>query len=118
MVKSATLLVVDDLKISKNFYENILGLEISEELETAIKFKLGDHIILMFEGGHHAVEYDHGINANSTLIFNTQNLDSEIEKLKLQGVEFVHTTPNENKCGRYFAFKDPSGIVHELMEFY
>ena len=82
MVKSATLLVVDDLKISKNFYENILGLEISEELETAIKFKLGDHIILMFEGGHHAVEYDHGINANSTLIFNTQNLDSEIEKLK------------------------------------
>ena len=97
MLKSATLLVVDDLKISKNFYENILGLEISEELETAIKFKLGDHIILMFEGGHHAVEYDHGINANSTLIFNTQNLDSEIEKLKLQGVEFVHTTPNENK---------------------
>lgn len=118
MVKSATLLVVNDLKISKNFYENRLGLEIYEELETAIKFKLGDHIILMFEGGHHAIEYAHGVNANSTLIFNVQNLDAEIEKLKLQGVEFVHTTPNENKWGRYSAFKDPSGIVHELMEFY
>ncbi|WP_324607056.1 VOC family protein [Pseudoalteromonas piratica] len=32
MVKLATLLVVNDLKISKNFYENILGLEISESL--------------------------------------------------------------------------------------
>lgn len=72
----------------------------------------------MFEGEHHTVDYDHGINANSTLIFNVQNLDAEIEKLKLQGVEFVHTSLNENKWGRYSAFKVPSGIVHELMEFY
>jgi hypothetical protein len=28
----------------------------------------------------------------------------------------VHQTPNENQWGRYAAFKDPSGIVHEIFE--
>lgn len=45
-------------------------------------------------------------------------LDEKINALKSKGVEFIHEVPNENRWGRYAAFKDPSGIVHELMEFY
>ncbi|WP_252097536.1 VOC family protein [Pseudoalteromonas sp. NBT06-2] len=44
------------------------------------------------------------------------NLDEKIKQLKRKGVEFVHQAPNENQWGRYTAFKDPSGIVHEIFE--
>jgi hypothetical protein len=36
--------------------------------------------------------------------------------MKSQGVEFIHETPNAQPWGRYNAFKDPSGIVHEVFE--
>ena len=40
-----------------------------------------------------------------------------MQALKAQGIEFIHQMPNENPWGRYAAFKDPSGIVLEIMEF-
>jgi hypothetical protein len=45
-------------------------------------------------------------------------LDEKITELTSKGVVFVHQSPHENRWGRYAAFKDPSGIVNELMEFY
>lgn len=117
MDNPSTLLVVHNLQISKDFYTNILGLEIMEELADCVKLKIGNHAVYMFQGGMESVGYKHGYNANSTLIFTVQNLDKQINELKAKGVVFVHQSPNENKWGRYAAFKDPSGIVHELMEF-
>jgi len=117
MNEPSTLLVVHDLEISKDFYTNVLGLEIVEELEDCVKLKIGNHEVFMFQGGKDSIEYDHGYNANSTLVFSVQELDKKINELKSKGIVFVHDSPNENKWGRYAAFKDPSGIVHELMEF-
>ena len=71
----------------------------------------------MFQSGMESIEYEHGYNANSTLVFTVQNLDEKIRNLKSKGVVFVHESPNQNRWGRYSAFKDPSGIVHEVMEF-
>ena len=113
----ATLLVVQDLTTSKAFYLDVLGLTLIEDNNDAIKMQIGSHDVYMFQGTMHATEYQHGYSANSTLVFNVMNLDAEITRLKQQGIEFIHKTPNANKWGRYAAFKDPSGIVHELMEF-
>jgi len=52
------------------------------------------------------------------LVLTVSNLDEKINELKSKGVVFVHKSPNENRWGRYAAFKDPSGIVNELMEFF
>lgn len=113
----ATLLVVNDLATSSAFYQEALGANIIEEYSDSIRFSLGEHHLYMFEGTLDSKEYNHGYNANSTLIIGVDNLDKRIEELKDMGVEFVHKTPNSNRWGRYAAFKDPSGIVHELMEF-
>jgi len=118
MDSPSTLLVVRELDVSKEFYLNILGFKIIEESEGGIKFTLGGHNIFMFQGTMESIEYQHGYNANSTLVLTVQNLDEEIKKLKSKGVVFVHESPNQNKWGRYSAFKDPSGIVHELMEYF
>jgi len=116
MESPSTLLVVQNIEISKNFYVNVLGLDLVEEHNDCMKFKVGHHEVLMFQGSKQATLYEHGYSANSTLIFTVSDIDNKINQLKSKGVFFVHETPNQNRWGRYAAFKDPSGIVHELFE--
>ena len=117
MENPSTLLVVHNLEISQQFYVDVLGLELVEKHSDCIKLKVGSHEVIMFKGTMESINYKHGYNANSTLLFIVSNLDDEIDRLQLEGVVFVHQKPNQNRWGRYSAFKDPSGIVHELMEF-
>jgi len=116
MKNPSTLLVVQDLKVSREFYTKVLALDLIEEYGDCIKLKTGDHEIIMFQGTGAAVQYDHGYHANSTLLFTVDNLDKKMAELKSKGIDFIHGTPNQNLWGRYAAFKDPSGIVHELFE--
>lgn len=112
----STLLVVHDLKISKDFYINILGFEFISEHENCVRLKVGDHQVSIFKGNTIALNYQHGYESNSTLVMTINNLDEKIKQLKRKGIEFVHQAPNENQWGRYTAFKNPSGIVHEIFE--
>jgi len=116
MRNPSTLLIVSNLQESLQFYTKDLGLDLVEEHSDCIKLKAGGHEVIMFQGTMDSIQYSHGYNANSTLLFTVDDLDSKINQLKSQGVIFVHETPNQNRWGRYSAFKDPSGIVHELFE--
>ncbi len=116
MDNPSSLLVVQNLEESFEFYTKTLGLELVEKHSDCMKLNAGNHEIIMFEGALESIEYSHGYNANSTLLFTVSDLDREICKLKSEGVTFVHETPNKNRWGRYAAFKDPSGIIHELFE--
>ena len=118
MKTPSSLLVVQDLAQSLTFYTETLQLELIESHTDCIKLKAGKHEIIMFQGSLPSVDYDHGYNANSTLLFTVDDLDSEIQRLKSAGVTFVHQEINQNCWGRYSAFKDPSGIVHELFELF
>jgi glyoxylase I family protein len=113
-----TLLVVNDLQISKDFYLNFLNLKLVEEHLDCIKMQTKHHPIIMFQGTDNSVDYQHGFNANSTLVFAVECLDNRIAELKSKGVSFIHESPNKNRWGRYSAFKDTSGIIHELMELF
>jgi len=118
MKNPSTLLVVHDLLLSKDFYIDTLGLTLVEEHADCIKLKAGEHEVIMFQGTMEATHYEHGYNSNSSLVLTVSNLDEKISELKSKGVVFIHKSPNENRWGRYAAFKDPSGIVNELMEFF
>jgi predicted enzyme related to lactoylglutathione lyase len=118
MENPSTLLVVQDLQKSKLFYVNVLGLALISENERCLKLLAGSHEVLIFQGTLPAIDYEHGYNASSTLVFTVKNLDTKIKELKSHGVEFIHASPNQNDWGRYSAFKDPSGIVHEVFEFF
>jgi catechol 2,3-dioxygenase-like lactoylglutathione lyase family enzyme len=118
MQSPSTLLVVRDLSVSKLFYIDVLGLKLIEEHNNCLKLKIGDHEVFMFQSGQDSVKYEHGKHSNSTLVFTVKNLDDKIIELKSKGIIFVHLTPNQNIWGRYAAFKDPSGIIHEIMEYH
>lgn len=118
MENPSTLLVVYDLLISRDFYVDLLGLSLVEEHEDCLKLKAGSHNVFMFQGTMESISYEHGYNSNSSLVLAVSNLDEKIKELKSKGVVFIHDSPNENRWGRYAAFKDPSGIVNELMELF
>ncbi|MCL1051508.1 VOC family protein [Shewanella abyssi] len=118
MDNPSSLLIVQNLQQSKSFYLDILGLTLVSETDNCLKLLAGNHAVLMFQGTLPALEYQHGYNANSTLVFSVDNLDDKIVELKSHAVEFIHQSPNQNDWGRYAAFKDPSGIVHELFELF
>lgn len=118
MGNPSTLLVVHDLLVARDFYVDVLGLDLVEEYEDSLKLKSGAHNVFVFQGTMEATSYEHGYNSNSSLVLTVSNLDEKITELKSMGVVFVHEFPNENRWGRYAAFKDPSGIVNELMEFF
>lgn len=111
-----TLLVVNDLQIAKDFYLNVLDMSLIEETQNGIKLALGSHQILLFEGESMAVEYQHGIQANSSLVIEVTDLDAKLVQLTQLNIAILHSEPGENKWGRYSAFKDPSGIVHEFFQ--
>ncbi len=118
MESPSTLLVVQNLHISKEFYVDVLGLDLIEEYNDCVKLKVGLHKVFIFQGKAESTEYEHGDNASSTLVFTVHDLDEKIIELKSKGVAFIHESPNKNRWGRYAAFKDPSGIVHEVMEIF
>lgn len=108
--------IVKNLTESVMFYRDILQLELLEQYEDCIRLRSGEHDVIMFEGTKGKIDYQHGYNVSSTLVFCVENLNQRIGELKSQGVEFIHASPNQNRWGRYSAFTDPSGIVHELFE--
>ncbi len=118
MENPSTLLVVHDLSISRDFYVDLLGLSIVEEYDDSLRLQSGSHNVFMFQGTMAAQNYEHGYNSNSSLVLAVSDLDRKIKELKSKGVVFINEYPNENRWGRYAAFKDPSGIVNELMEFF
>ena len=52
--------------------------------------KSGANEIIMFEGTNKATEYAHGYNANSSLLFTVDDLDSRIKVMKSFGVLILY----------------------------
>ena len=85
-----TLLVVKNIAKSLHFCIETLGLKLLEQYDDCIKLKSGTHEIIMFEGTNKATEYAHGYNANSTLLFTVDDLDSRIKEMKSFGVLILY----------------------------
>ena len=82
MDNPSSLLVVQDLAISKEFYMNVLGFNMVEEFQDSFKLKLGSHHVYMFEGTMEAIGNEHGYNASSTMVISICDLDEKIKELK------------------------------------
>ena len=97
-------MVVNNLIESKHFYIEQLGFELIEAYPDRIRLSLAGHQVFMFQGQAIAKAYEHGIEANETLIIPVINVDEKMRELKARGVEFVHHVPNENPLGKICCF--------------
>ncbi|MBP9709093.1 MAG: VOC family protein [Oligoflexales bacterium] len=100
------------------FYTEKLGFEItSKEMYPHIVPLKNDGIYLLLSQGEKPTTIDYPKQAQSLINFQTDSLSTTMETLKDRGVEFLHAEPQQCPVGVFAAFRDPSGNVHEFVEF-
>ncbi|RPH32768.1 MAG: glyoxalase [Bacteroidales bacterium] len=117
---SSIAIFVKDIEVSKEFYHNLLGLEIEFDFGKNIIFKGGvaiweinpNHIIPSKLG-------DRCANASSNrfeLYFETENLEEAYKSIKASNISFLHELHEENWGQRTIRFFDPDNHLIEIGE--
>ena len=105
---------VTDLKRAREFYEEVLGLGVSEEMMGGqwIEYAVGDDTLAIANVSKHWQPSDQGTGA----ALEVENFEDAIKRLKDRGVRFV-AEPFETPCCRMAVVQDPDGnklMIHKL----
>ena len=110
------MIFVPDLEEAKRFYGGVLGLALKEEAENRLTFAHAGGELLAFRCERPTQVGDYSREARAVFVFEVDSVDAAMRELAARGVRFLHKTPAQNSLGRYAAFADPFGIVHEIFE--
>lgn len=109
---------VHDMDTALEFYCKKLGYKLSEESYLPQIASLeGAGLPLILNKVNEPRKTHYGVEAQTVLNFKVNDLKATIKNLSEKGVKFLHSEAQECPVGVYAAFQDPSGNVHELVEF-
>jgi catechol 2,3-dioxygenase-like lactoylglutathione lyase family enzyme len=111
---------VSDMDQAIEWYCNRLGFEISKEhnyYPVAIDL-VHEGTRLLLHKAAKSTHIDYPNIAQTLICIQTNDIAASLDDLKSKGVELIHKTPLDFPAGKYAAFKDPFGNVHELVEFF
>ncbi|NPV50912.1 MAG: glyoxalase/bleomycin resistance/dioxygenase family protein [Candidatus Methanofastidiosum sp.] len=118
---SMTVIFVEDISISKNFYQDIFGLEIEMDFGENVVFKKAFSIWqrkraekIIFQK-----EKETQINKqynNIELYFETKDISSIWEKIIASKLEIIHPIKEEQWGQRVFRIYDPDRFILEVAE--
>jgi glyoxylase I family protein len=116
-MKLAHLMIfVPDLRVARTFYGDGLGFSVDREGEDYIVFRFDGGELIAFRCDQDASAGDYSREARAVFVFDVPMVEETMTTLKKKGIEFLHAVPAEGPLGRYAAFVDPFGIVHEIRE--
>ncbi len=110
------LVFAPDLQTARQFYGSVLGLSLDREGKDHLEFSGRNFTLTVFSCERSAPHEGYSEQAGSSVAFSVASLDSAMLELSGRGVRFLHSIPNSGPSGRYVAFVDPFGTVHELVE--
>ena len=111
------LIVVNDIDISRRFYEEVLNQQVKYDYGENVTFE-GDFAIHLKShyqgliGNKEIIPYSNGFE----LYFEHDDLEIIIERLKAEGVVFVHEIIEQPWKQRVLRFYDPDGHLIEVGE--
>lgn len=116
-MKLARLMIfVPDLEQARAFYSGTLGFPVSAEGDDHLVFGHEGAELVAFTCERAGSIGDYSNESRAVFVFGVPSLEAAMKELRARGVEFLHEAPAEGPLGRYAAFVDPFGIVHELQE--
>lgn len=113
-----TLLVVEDMPASREFYEALLGLTVEQDLGDYVVYTCG----LALWRGARARQVIFGKDtgaepvAGTEVYFETDTIEGEADRFREAGVRFIHPIKEEPWGQRTFRVRDPDGNVVEVGE--
>lgn len=105
---------VTDVRRARKFYEEVLGLAVSEEMMGGkwIEYTIGGNTLAIANVGEEWTPSDQGTGA----ALEVENFDEAISELRSEGVRFA-ADPFETPCCHMAVVQDPDGnklIIHKL----
>ncbi len=110
------LVFATSLDEAKRFYGEVLGLALTRETDGMLLFRQPDFELAIFPCEQTTDPDRHAQVASSTFVFAVPSVERAMRELRAKGVRFLHSEPAEGPLGRYAAFADPFGNVHEISE--
>ena len=116
---------VTDVVAARRFYRDTLGFAIREPFGDDAPFELdvGDGPTVLVYHVDKMVPADYPDGTGTTLVFYTEDLDATVARWRDAGVELIRIAWSEEESGvapcpygRFIAFRDPFGNVHEVLE--
>lgn len=113
----AVCLLVDSLSISREFYENKLGLTVKSTDTGFVEYKLGETPIALFEKKFATSMFPSKYMTHAgglVLALKVDSVEKQCQKLKSLGVE-IFEGPKEVPWGQTVAYlHDPNGYIIEI----
>ncbi len=116
MTLANLMVFVPDLDRARAFYSGVLGFPVTAAAERHVVFSAGGTPLVAFRGERDGVVGDYSREARAVFVFAVPSVERAVAALQAEGVRFLHDRPAEGPLGRYAAFVDPFGIVHEVQE--
>ena len=111
-----SLITVTDMKVSRNFYENVLEQKVVTDYERNVSFGgFAIHLRTHYKTLIDDKEIIDGKN-NLELYFEYDDLEQIVEKLKAEKIEFVHEIREQPWKQRVVRFYDPDKNIIEIGE--
>lgn len=109
---------VHDMDAARGFYVGLLGFEVEDDGMAPHFVELkneGPILLLSLCEKPQVSEYPAG--AAISLNLDIDDAAAELDRLRAAGVSLAHTELQESPVGPYFAVRDPSGNIIELVQF-
>jgi len=110
------LVFAPDLAAAKSFYSHAFGLTAGNETDSHAELDGDGFRLIIFRCDSGSTADGYSSRAASSIAFRVTDLESEADRLRQLGATLLHTEPATGPVGRYIAFTDPFGTVHELVE--
>lgn len=114
-----SLIVVKDIEESRDFYEQVLGQKVKYDFGENVQFEggfaihLGEHYKKLLGDGHGEIKKK---AHNFELYFETDEVESIYNRLKNEGIEFIHELREQPWGQRVIRFYDPDYHIVEVGE--
>ena len=116
MTLAHLMVFVPDLDRARAFYSGVLGFPVTAEGDGYLVFGHAGCDLVAFKGDRDGAVGDYSREGRAVFVFGVPSVAATMEALRSRGVAFLHDVPATGPLGRYAAFVDPFGIVHEIQE--
>lgn len=109
------------LQAGIDWYTGVLGFKVSSENNflhhgTTVQLEHDRGFRLILHNAKNPARINYPDDVQTMVVWETKDLAETMKQMKTKGVAFIFSEPQEINVGRFVAFRDPFGNVHELIE--
>lgn len=113
-------ILIPDMDKARAFFKTLGFVERSERY-LPLDMPLGHSdssfgFMLHYREGIESLQYNTANDEHIVILFQTNNIEIAVKEMKESNIKFIQTKIQESALGKYISFRDPFGLVYDLVE--